>query len=106
VTADSNYSISPWMQNVPVQAGRPDTSYEDAVTGEALSAAMGESAESIRNRRPLLNIEPFPPRFGYRTDALGIADIAQVDRLYERVDFTGRQSGYQGTSYPALNGQF
>lgn len=103
MNADGNYSISPWMQNVPVQAGRPDTSYEDAVTGEALSAAMGEPAESIRNRRPLLNIELFPPRFGYRSDALGISDVARVDALYQRVDFTGRQSGYQGTSYPVLN---
>ena len=104
--ADSNYSISPWMQNVPVQVSRPSSSYEDAVTAEALSAAMGEPAESIRNRRPLLNIDPFPSRFGYRTDALGIADVAQVDSIYQRADFTGRQSGYQGTSFPALGGQF
>lgn len=106
MNADGNYSIAPWMQNVPVQMPGSTGTYEDTVTAQALSAAMGEPAESIRNRRPLLNVDPFPPRYGYRTDALGISDVATLDRLYQRTDFTGRQSGYQGTSFPALSGQF
>lgn len=101
--ADTNYSHRPWMQNVPIQVKRPNSSYQDALTADALSAAMGESAESIRQRRPPIPSELFPPKFGYRTEAFGIADLAQVDRLYRRNDFTGKQSGYQGTSYPSLN---
>lgn len=103
MNADGNYSNRPWMQNVPVQVKRPNASYEDSMTAEALSASMGEPAESIRMRRPPMPIELFPPRFGYREEAFGIADVVQVDNIYQRRDFSQRQSGYGGTSYPSLN---
>jgi len=103
--ADTNYSDRPWMRNTPdaVQLKRPNASYEDAMTAQALSASMGEPVEAIRAIRPPLQITPFPPRFGYRTDALGIADIVTLDDLYVRRDFSGRQSGYSGSSMPSLN---
>jgi hypothetical protein len=64
---------------------------------------MTESADEIRAIRPPIPINLFPPRFGYRTEALGIQDIVRLDDLFQRYDFTGKQSGYQGTSYPSLN---
>lgn len=91
------------MEHVPIQVKRPNASFEDAMTAEALSAAMGEDPESIRARRPPMPIELFPPRFGYRQEAFGIGDVVQVDNLYQRRDFSQRQSGYSGTSYPSLN---
>lgn len=103
MNADGNYSPRPWMQNVPVQVSRPNASFEDSMTAEALSASMGESAESIRQRRPPMPITLFPPKFGYRDEALGIADIVRLDTIYQRLDFSGRQSGYSGSSYPSLN---
>lgn len=87
-SADSNYSPRPWAQQV---------------TGEALAAVLAESADEIRAIRPPLPITLFPPKFGYRTEALGIDDIVRLSSIYPRYDFTGKQSGYQGTSYPSLN---
>ena len=101
--ADSNYSPRPWMQNVPLQASRPNTSYQDQLTADALRSATLDTAEEIRNRRPPVGGYPFPVRFGYRDTALGIADIVRLDNIYTRLDFSGKQSGYQGTSYPSLN---
>ena len=102
-SADTNYSPRPWMQNVPAQLSRPNASYQDQVTAEALATSMTDSADAIRAIRPPLLIDPFPPKFGYRVDALGIDDLVQLNRLYPRADFSGRQSGYQGSSFPSLN---
>jgi hypothetical protein len=103
VNDDTNYSPRPWMQNVPVQIKRPNPSYQDTITGQALEAAMGAPADLIRGIRPPIPVELFPERFGYRDEAIGIQDVVQVDDLYQRRDFSGRQSGYQGSSYPSLN---
>lgn len=103
MNADSNYSVNPWMDNLPVQVKRPNASYEDAATAAALASAMSEPAEAIRSIRPPLAIDPFPPRYGYREEALGIADIVRLDDIFERRDFSGRKSGYSGTSYPSMN---
>lgn len=91
------------MPEMPVQIQRPNGSYEDQMTGAALAAAMTQSVDEIRAIRPPMPITLFPPRFGYRTAALGIRDIVHLDDLFQRYDFTGKQSGYQGTSYPSLN---
>lgn len=99
--ADTNYAINPWMQNVPV-TDLPTSTYEQQITSAALAPTMGESADSIRQRRPPLPIQAFPKRFGYREEVLGIADVANVDSIYERVDFSGKKSGYEGTSTPSL----
>lgn len=100
MNASGNYSNRPWSRDT---FQRPNASYEDSMTAAALSAAMGEPAESIRERRPPMPIQLFPPRLGYRTTALGIADIVQLDSIYQRTDFSGRQSGYSSSSYPSLN---
>lgn len=86
--ADTNYSPRPWAQQV---------------TGEALATVMAENADEIRAIRPPIPIILFPPKFGYRDEALGIDDIVRLNSIYPRYDFSGRQSGYQGTSFPCLN---
>jgi hypothetical protein len=91
------------MPRPPVQIKRPNASYEDMETGEALASAMSMDADQIRAIRPPLPINPFPPKFGYRDTAFGIEDIVHLNDLFQRYDFTGKQSGYQGTSYPTLN---
>lgn len=101
--ADANYTINPWMQRLPVQVQRPWGSYEDQMTGEALATVMSMPADEIRNIRPPIPINPFPPRFGYRVGAIGIRDIVSLDDMYTRRDFTGKQSGFGSTSYPSLN---
>lgn len=98
--ADSNYGISPWMQAPPERVGLPNRTYEMTATGEALSAPF-EPSEEIRLRRPPLPIPLFPPRFGYDNSTLGIADVARLDDRFERRDFSGRKSGYEGTSTPS-----
>ena len=51
-------------------------------------------------RPPLPQIQLFPPRYGYRTRALGIEDVMDVNAAFEptRVDFTREPGGYQGTA--------
>lgn len=73
------------------------------MTQAAIAADYEMDDEQIREIQGPLNLDLFPPRFGYRTEALGIKDIASLNDLYRRVDYSQRQSGYQGTSYPSLN---
>lgn len=101
--ADGVYGYRPWMQNVPQPTNRTGSPYEQDVTDAALATVSAMDSDEIRNIRPLLPIQPFPPRFGYREEVLGIKDIASLDQIYRRIDFTGRQSGYSGSSYPSLN---
>lgn len=102
-SANSQYGIRPWMLNTPPEApSRPNT-YEAFMTQAALAADYEMDDDQIREIQGPLNLTLFPPRFGYRTEALGIKDIANLDDIYRRVDFSQRQSGYQGTSYPSLN---
>lgn len=103
MSADGYYNHRPWNSRTPVQLVRPNATYEDSMTAHALQATMGEPSESIRARRPPMQIDLFPPRFGYRTETMGIRDIVRVDDLYERRDFSQMKSGYGGTSYPSLN---
>lgn len=64
---------------------------------------MAMTADQIRLIRPPVPVEAFPPRYGYRTTALGIEDVVDVDQIYQRRDFAQNKSGMEGTSTPALN---
>lgn len=101
-TPDSVYGRRPWG-SPPVQIQRPNQTHEQYITGLALESAMGMTADQIRLIRPPMQIDPFPPRYGYRTTALGIEDVVDADRIYERRDFAQNKSGMEGTSTPALN---
>lgn len=84
---------------------RPWQSNEERLTGDALAAAAGMATEAIRAiRPPIPRIGLLPNRFGMRKGYLGIRDIVKVDLIYPgaRVDYSGSQSGYQGSSFPSL----
>lgn len=91
------------MVNTPIDAPSRPNNYEEFITQAALDADYTMDSDQIRQIQGPLNLDLFPPRFGYRNEALGIGDIANLNDLYRRVDFSQRQSGYQGTSYPSLN---
>jgi hypothetical protein len=76
--------------------------YEQQQIAKAkLTADPGTPAATIRQVIPVV-----PPRFGYPIDELGVQDIVsgEFDRTNDRAptDFSGKVSGYEGTSYPSL----
>lgn len=100
----SDYTFNPFMKNRPLQVGGPNQSWEEQLTTQALMEALAGTPDQIRAIRPPLPINPFPSRFGYRQEALGIMDVVDINDIYpERRNFSGKQSGYEGTSYPSLN---
>ena len=106
-TPDGVYGRRPWNSNVPDWSySRPWSSNEERLTQMALDAAVIPGQELQENIRPNLNIEAFPPRFGYRTRQLGIDDIIDVGRMYAepRSTFSGGVAGYEGTSRNAQGG--
>jgi hypothetical protein len=96
--ADGVYGRRAWG-SPPDQTYANDPSYEAYLTGDALADVLSQ----VRATTNGLDLNLFPPRFGYRVDALGINDIGVLDDIYERRDFTARRSGYSGTSTPALD---
>lgn len=92
---DTVYNHRPWESN------------EERLTTDALNAAT-QPAAMVRQIRPYLpQTELLPARFGYRPyedRQTSIEDIMRLDVLYPagRLDYSGRVSGYQGTSFPAL----
>jgi hypothetical protein len=93
--ANTVYSAKPWASN------------EERLLSQALSVADTPGAilqETVRP--PLPRVQLFPPRFGYRTEQPTIQDVLMnLDATFPgaRVDYSGSQSGYQGTSYPSMN---
>jgi hypothetical protein len=96
---------SPQNPNTVYDTSRPWQTHEEWLVTNALSAQAAMSPEQIREiRPPLPRVQLFPPRFGYRNTVPGIRDIVRLDALYPgaRVDYSGAQSGYSGSSFPAL----
>lgn len=60
------------------------------------------TADAANRRPPIPNIGKVPNRFGYRSYPPGISDILVVDDSFAAQfgDFSGTESGYEGTSYP------
>lgn len=88
-----------------VYAPRPWTSNEERLVSQALaSASIPGYILQAQVRPPLPRVQLFPPRFGYRTEPIGIQDILDIDRTFPgaRVDYSGSNSGYQGSSAPSL----
>jgi hypothetical protein len=104
--ADGVYAPKPWGEpGSPVVPLRPWGSNEERLTVTALASVANLTAEQISQiRPPLPRVQLFPPRFGYRIDAFGIRDVVNVNTVYPgaRIDYSGSNSGYQGTSFPAL----
>lgn len=103
MNADSVYDRRAWNA---YNAAPPWQSNEERLCGEALAANANMSSDQIASiRPPIPRVGLFPPKFGYRQDAIGIRDIVQIDNVFPgaRVDYSGSTSGYSGTSYPSLN---
>lgn len=102
--ADTVYGHRPWgpPPSSPDSQRIPQT-HEQLLTGLALDSVLSMSADQIRLIRPPVPVQLFPPRFGYRTEELGIEDVIDVDRIYQRTDFSHDTSGMEGTPTPALN---
>lgn len=81
--------------------GPNDSIEEQYVTAKLVAAANASAAV----RPPIPNIGKTPPRFGYRKTPPDIYDVLNVDDMYnpQWADWSGRVSGYQGTSFPSLN---
>lgn len=94
------------MQNADtVYAPKPWASHEERLVTQSLAANTAPASvlqEGVRP--PLPRVVLFPPRFGYRTEPLGIRDILDVNDAFPsaRVDYSGSSSGYSGTSTPSL----
>jgi hypothetical protein len=101
-SADTVYGRRPWGPP-PTEPQRIPQTHEQYLTGLALESAMAMTADQIRLLRPPVPVQLFPPRFGYRTEELGIEDIVNLDYLYQRTDFAQNKSGMEGTSTPSLN---
>jgi hypothetical protein len=79
----------------------PFANAQEAFMARALkSATMPAALLSDLIRPPLPQVQLFPPKFGYRTRALGIEDVMDVNETFSptRVDFTREPGGYQGTA--------
>lgn len=89
-------------------ASRPWQSKEEMLATQAVAVALASSPEVQDTiRPPLPQVNPFPPRFGYRVAELGINDIVNVDEIYAAPspsNFGGGVAGYQGASRNAWNG--
>lgn len=85
-----------------IYARRPWNSLPENIVDDALDYYTRPASEIALTRPPIPNIGRTPPRFGYSKHTLGIRDIAFIEEIYPRIDFSGRQSGYSGTATPAM----
>lgn len=103
-TPDGKYARRPWDEDNRTPRYDfigPWSSNEERLTGQALMAATTPGDAISQLVRPNLpQVKLFPPRFGYRSREIGIADIMDVDEIYQqpRVNFQGGLAGYEGTS--------
>lgn len=100
-TSDTVYDNRPWNRPPDWAYLRPWATNEERLTQQAIQAALVPGQELVDQVRPPLDqVQLFPPRFGYRTRALGIDDIIDIDNVdpATRYDYSGTQSGMGGTS--------
>lgn len=101
-TPDGRYDhTKPWNTLPPWSINRPFASNEERLTTQALEAALIPGIELQELvRPPLPQVQLFPPRFGYRTRELSIADIITgVDAVsFPSQNYSGGPGGYEGTS--------
>lgn len=110
---ENQNGIYDYTKNRPIVGEDPDPSLlrydymgpfanaQEAFMARALKAATMPAAllQDIV-RPPLPQVQLFPPRYGYRTRALGIEDVMDVNAEFypTRVDFTRDQGSYSGTA--------
>jgi hypothetical protein len=93
--ADSVYDRShPW-QSLP----------ERLVTESLAVADIPGDVLALQSAPPPVVRPLFPPKYGYRTTALGVQDALQVNSLYPApTNGVGSIGGYSGTSRPTIGG--
>lgn len=78
----------------------PFSSVQERLISQALNAVTmpGEVLQQVV-RPNLPQVDPFRPRFGYRTRSLSVTDVMNVDAEFQpvRKDFTASDAGYEGT---------
>lgn len=85
------------------EESKPFQSNQERLVSEALAESQ-RSADSIRQLRPPLpQVDPFPPRFGYKPvqdRALTVEDVVGVARTYgdARYQTSGGMESIQGSS--------
>lgn len=89
-TQDSIYGRRPW------------TSLPESIVDDQLVAYTKPASVIARIRPPIPNIGWTAPRFGYERHEIGIRDIAHLETIYPRIDYTGSPASYSGTLTPAL----
>jgi hypothetical protein len=94
----------PWESNQErlVSDSLYANTHENRLIEQALAEYTASNDEIRGIRPPLPQIQMWPDRNQPNRPVIGIEDIARLDDLYQRIDFSGSQSGYQGTGYPAL----
>jgi hypothetical protein len=87
---------------------RPWASLPERIVTDALSVATIPGDVLALQSPPPPVVRPlFPPKYGYRTTALGIEDVISVDRQFPAPStnfYTGTQGGYSGSSRPTIGG--
>lgn len=96
---DGSYdNTKPWRSAPAWSYMRPWASNEERLTQQAINAALlpGQELQDLV-RPPLSDVQLFRPRLGYRVRALGVADVINVDRVFQaNDDFSGTPGGTQG----------
>lgn len=109
--ADGVYNRHPWT--APPEAAMPPQEYigpfqsnQDRLLNQALASWSMSGAELQEYVRPNLpQIEMFPPRYGYKKEEIGIADIVDMPgRAIQRVDYTKTPGVTESTSRNDLGG--
>jgi hypothetical protein len=85
-----------------IYARRPWTSLPESIVDDQLIAYTKPASVIARTRPPIPNIGRTARRFGYQRNEIGIGDIAHLEQIYPRVDYTGSPASYSGTLTPAL----
>jgi hypothetical protein len=85
---------------------RPWSSLQERIVSERLGIAdVPGDVLALQSPPPQVVRPLFPPRFGYRTTALGIRDVLSINRFYPApTNGTGSLGGYSGTSRPTIGG--
>lgn len=85
-----------------IYARRPWNSLPESIVDDQLIAYTKPASAIANTRPPILNIGRTAPRFGYQRREIGISDLAHIEQIYPRVDYTGSPASYSGTMTPAL----
>jgi hypothetical protein len=98
--ADGRYDTTkPWNRPPAWSYSSPNQSNPERRTQEALAAATFPRVDLTDVVRPPMDIPLFRPKFGYRTRALSIADVIDVDEIYEDPStFSGSATDGQGSA--------